>query len=299
MNDLSHILSDILSVTRHVTPAFIVIAVGYLYHRVYKNEIDALLTVSMGVLIPSFAFVHLYRMEIQAAEINTLFLSAWIILLLPGVMAWAWFQRTGMSHRGLYLPIMFMNSVNLPFPILLSAFGEEVFPYALVFYLASLLGIFTLGSLIVSQSKGFLQLFREPVIYAIALALWMNLGEVSVPEVLIHPISLLEAATIPMVLLVLGMQLSRVKIHQWKLPMQAVLFRLGGGFVAAWICIWIFNLNGLAEKVVLLEAVMPSAVISALVAEKFQADPELVASTVALSTCVSIIIIPLMLFFIT
>ncbi len=285
--------------TRHVTPAFIVIGLGYLFHRIFKNEIDSLVSVSMSLLIPSFAFVHLYRMELEAVELNTLFLSAWIILLLPGVLAWLYFQRSGMSHRGLYLPIMFMNSVNLPFPILLSAFGEDAFPYALVFYLASLLGIFTLGSLIVAEKKGYLQLFKEPVIYAIAIALWMNLAEVTVHEELIHPLSLLESATIPMVLLVLGMQLSRVKIRQWKLPMLAVMFRLGGGIIAAFICISLFQLEGLAQKVVWLEAVMPSAVISALVAEKYQADPELVASTVALSTCVSIVIIPLVLFYIT
>lgn len=292
-------ITDIFSVTRHVTPAFIVIGLGYLFNRVFKNEIDALVGVSMSLLIPSFAFVHLYRMELQAGEINTLFLSAWIVLLLPGVLAWLYFQGRGMSQRGLYLPIMFMNSVNLPFPILLSAFGEEAFPYALVFYLASLLGIFTLGSLIVAEKKGFLQLFKEPVIYAIGIALWMNLGEVAVPKILIHPLSLLESATIPMVLLVLGMQLSRVKIRQWKLPMLAVMFRLGGGILAAWICIWLFELKGLPQKVLLLEAVMPSAVIGALVAEKYQADSELVASTVVLSTFLSIIIIPLVLFYIT
>ncbi len=299
MNDLSQIVSGILEVTRHVTPAFIVIGLGYLFNRVFKNGIETLVGVSMSLLIPSFAFVHLYQMELQAGQLNTLFLSAWIILLLPGVLAWLFFQRKGMNHRGLYLPIMFMNSVNLPFPILLSAFGEEAFPFALVFYLASLLGIFTLGSLIVAEKKGFLQLFKEPVVYAIALALWMNLGEVDVPEVLIHPLSLLESATIPMVLLVLGMQLSRVKIRQWKLPMLAGMFRLGGGIIAALLCIWVFQLEGLPKKVVLLEAVMPSAVIGALVAEKYQADPELVASTVALTTFASIFIIPLTLFYIT
>ncbi|QPJ62972.1 MAG: AEC family transporter [Candidatus Nitronauta litoralis] len=253
----------------------------------------------MSLLIPSFAFVHLYQMELHAGQLNTLFLSAWIILLLPGVLAWLYFQKQDMNHRGLYLPIMFMNSVNLPFPILLSAFGEEAFPYALVFYLASLLGIFTLGSLIVAEKKGFFQLFKEPVIYAIAIAMWMNLGEVDVPEILIQPLSLLESATIPIVLLVLGMQLSRVKIRQWKLPLLAGIFRLGGGLLAAVLCIWLFKLEGLPQKVVLLEAVMPSAVIGALVAEKYQADPELVASTVALSTFASIFIIPLVLYYIT
>ncbi|MCA9482725.1 MAG: AEC family transporter [Nitrospina sp.] len=289
-------LPRLLAVTEHITPAFIVIALGYLYHRIFKNEIDALVKVSMSLLVPAFAFVHLYRIEIAAAQINSVFLSAWIILLLPGLMAWLFFQGRDMTQRGLYLPIMFMNSVNLPFPILLSAYGDEAFPFALIFYLASLVGIFTIGLLVVSEGKGFLQLFREPVIYAIGTALWMNMADVEVSRILIHPLSLLEAATIPMVLLVLGMQLSRVKIQQWKLPLLAVFFRMGGGLVSAWLCIWIFGLDGLVKKVILLEGIMPSAVISALVAEKYQADPELVASTVVLATGFSILVIPLTLY---
>ena len=187
-------------------------------------------------------------------------------------------------------------SINLPFPILLSAYGDEAFPFALMFYLASLLGIFTIGLLIASGGKGAFQVFREPVLYSIACALFMNLQGVPIPEILIQPLGLLESAAIPMVLLVLGMQLSRVKIQQWKLPMIAVSLRLGGGLLAAFVCIWGFGLTDLVRKVVLLEAVMPSAIMTALVAEKYKTDSELVASAVVLSTLISIVVIPLTLY---
>jgi len=281
-----------------VAPAFLVIGLGTLYNLIFKKEVEPLAKISMNVLVPAFAFVHLYRMKIDPNLISTVFLSAWIILLAPGVAAWGVFRRWEMPHRGLYLPIMFMNTVNLPFPIILSAYGEEAFPFALMFYLASIVGVFTLGLLIVSSGRGSFQIFQEPVVYAIVLGLYMNFESVDLPPILVQPIALLESATIPMVLLVLGMQLARVRLTQLKWPLIAVCFRFTGGILAGLACVSVFGLEGLPRKVVLLEAVMPSAVINALLAEKYQADADLVASAVLLSTVIGIGLIPLALYLI-
>lgn len=125
--------SSLPQVLGQIAPAFIVIGLGYLYNLFFKQDVQILTRISMSLLVPAFAFVHLYQMEINMNLISTVFLSAWIIILAPGVLAWALFKQWNIQHPGLYLPVMFMNSVNLPFPIILTAYGEQAFPSPLCF----------------------------------------------------------------------------------------------------------------------------------------------------------------------
>jgi predicted permease len=286
--------SDLIHVLQIVAPAFLIIALGYVCNRYIQSSNEALIKITMGILVPAFAWEHLYRMKLESSGLTDVLLSSIIIMLVPGLIAWIVFRVMGISGRGVYLPIMFMNSVNLPFPILAAAYGEGAIPFALMFYLTAFLGIFTLGLIIVSggKEKGYLKIFREPVVYVVLFALLFNVGEIEVPQFINKSAHHLAQATIPMVLLALGMQLAQVKITGLKLSFIAVAIRFVGGAVTGIFCVWLFQLEGLAYKVVILESVMPCAVITSLVAEKYRAQPEIVASTILISTLLSIIVIP-------
>jgi len=287
-------VSTLLHVLQIVAPAFLIIALGYGCSRYIQKSNEALIKITMGILVPAFAWEHLYRMKLDSTAISDVLLSSIIIMLVPGLIAWGIFRIMGISQRGIYLPIMFMNSVNLPFPILAAAYGEAAIPFALMFYLTAFMGIFTLGLIIVSggKEKGYFQIFREPVVYVVLFALLFNVAEIEVPQFINGSAHLLAQATIPMVLLALGIQLAQVKITELKLSFIAVAIRFVGGALTGVFCVWLFQLEGLAYKVVILESVMPCAVITSLVAEKYRAQPEIVASTILISTVLSLIIIP-------
>ena len=289
--------STLIPVLQTIAPAFVIIGLGYCCSRYIKSNNEALIKITMGILVPAFAWEHLYRMKLEISGLTDVLISAIIIMLVPGLIAWIVFRVMGISRRGVYLPIMFMNSVNLPFPILAAAYGEGAIPFALIFYLTAFLGIFTLGLIIVSggQEKGYFKIFREPVVYIVLIALLFNVGKFEVPELINGSAHMLAQATIPMVLLALGIQLAQVKVTELKLSLIAVAIRFVGGALTGIFCVWLFQLEGLAYKVVILESVMPCAVITSLVAEKYRAQPEIVASTILISTILSIIIIPITL----
>ncbi|MDH3256020.1 MAG: AEC family transporter [Nitrospinota bacterium] len=288
---MTHTLIHVLQI---VAPAFLLIALGFGYSHYIHNGNAVLIKITMGILVPAFAWEHLYRMKLEGSIITDVLLSSIIIILVPGLIAWVVFRVMGIAQRGIYLPIMFMNSVNLPFPILAAAYGQGAIPFALMFYLTAFLGIFTLGLVIVSggKEKGYLRIFREPVVYIVLFALLFNAGNVEVPEFINQSAHLLAQATIPMVLLALGIQLAQVKVTELRLSFIAVTIRFAGGALTGVFCVWLFQLEGLAYKVVILESVMPCAVITSLVAEKYRAQPEIVASTILISTLLSIIVIP-------
>ncbi|MCF8720940.1 AEC family transporter [Nitrospina gracilis] len=285
-------LDDLLHVLQLVSPSFLIIGLGFLFARQVPIDPKPLVRLTMALLLPCFAFHHISGMNLEGGLLGNVFLSAWIILLLPGFLAWLILRRRKEIGRGVYLPIMFMNSVNLPFPIMQAAYGDTAIPFGLMFFLASFVAVFTIGLFLVSSESGWQQIFKEPVVYLVALALAINTFGTPLPAFVREPVRILAGANIPMVLLILGMHLAQVKVTQLRLTWMVVGFRFSFGLLAGLLCVTILPLDDLARKVVLLESIMPCAVINILLSGKYNANPELVASSILVSTLLALAIIP-------
>lgn len=288
-------LDDLIHVLQLVSPSFLIIALGYLFALKFPHDPKPLLRLTMGILLPSFAFHHISGMNLEGGVLGSTFAAAWIVILIPGLLAWLVLRNRPLPGRGIYLPILFMNSVNLPFPIMQAAWGNEAIPLALMFFLASFIGVFTIGLFVVSVGSGWQQIFREPVVYVVLLALLMNTTHTPVPGAIREPVRILAGANVPMVLLILGIHLAQVKVTQLKWTWLVVGFRFTGGLLAGLVCVALLPLDDLARKVVLLESIMPCAVINVLVSGKYNASPDLVASAIFISTLMSLAVIPVAL----
>lgn len=288
-------IENLYRVIHIVSPAFSLIALGFLYNKIAKSDTSSIVRASLSMLVPAFAFYHIIVMRQDANMMSSIFLSAWIIILGNGALALFLMKRFNIDRPGLLLPVMFMNTVNLPFPILASAYGKQAVSLSIMFYFASLIGAFTVGILIVSPKDAKTEIFKEPIIYVLALGLYIKYNSLDVPSYVMAPLKMLESATVPMVLLALGMQLSQVKITEFKLALLGTVLRFAGGLAIGIACVYFFGFEGLVRKVVLFNSIMPSAVASFLIAQKFDKDGGLAASVVLLTTIFSAALIPLML----
>lgn len=283
---------DLTRVLQLVSPSFLIIGLGYLFARSIPLDSKPLVRVTMGILLPSFAFHHISGMNLESGLLGGVFAAAWFIILIPGLLAWLVLRNRPLPGPGIYLPIMFMNSVNLPFPIMQAAWGNAAIPLGLMFFLASFIGVFTLGLFVVSAGNGWQQILREPIVYVVILALIVNGTHTPVPGFLHEPVRLLAGANIPMVLLILGVHLAQVKVTELRWTWLVVGFRFAGGLLAGVLCVTLLPLDELAHKVVLLECIMPCAAINILVSGKYNANPDLVASSIFVSTLMALVLIP-------
>jgi len=109
-----------------------------------------------------------------------------------------------------------------------------------------------------------------------------------VPVPVERTIELLSAATIPVFLVVLGMQLYG---KGWKGPIRplalSTALRLLGGPAIALMLAPLFGLHGAAQQAGVLQASMPSAVICIVLATEYDVEPALVTSTVFVTTLLS------------
>jgi hypothetical protein len=193
-----------------------------------------------------------------------------------------------------YLSTLFMNAGNYGLSISLLAFGQDGLDKALVFFVSQSVIAGTLAIYIAARSGGagaraLSTVLRQPLIYAAIVPLVLHTLRVPVPEPILRTISLLGDASIPLMLLVLGIQLaggwsiSDAPALGTAVVLRLIISALVGAGIAT-----LIGMDSLTRNVMIVQSAMPTAVYTIILATEFGARPRFVTSAVATSTLLSI-----------
>ena len=186
----------------------------------------------------------------------------------------------------------------MAFPLALLAYGDAGLTHQVIFYVAINLLHVTLGVAIASRQDGAKEMLKLPLVYTAAVAVGLALSGHPLPNAVVEPLNLVGKATIPLMLLLLGNRLRSTRLSQVGLALIASLLRLGLGLGLGLVAVSLLGLEGYSRAAVLLGSAMPAAVLNFVFSEKYKLEPELVASTVVVSTALGIVFIPLVLWII-
>ena len=278
-----------------VFPVFSIIGLGYFLARQKRIDIPTMSEIAVNVTTPCLIFFSIARREIVGAEWLTMGGAAACIVLGAGALMWIYQRARGLRLRGLYLPAMFMNAGNMALPFALLGFGTEGFDQAIIFFIAVASMHFSLGVFIAKGEGGHREIFRLPLIYAVLGGLAFSMFGVQLPKLLLTPVKMLADMAIPLMILNLGVQLRSLKVTDLRLATAGVCVRMGGGLIFALAFIIIFGVSGVSRNIILLCSIMPPAVFNIILAQKYAADPDVVASAIVLGTVVSVISTPIFL----
>ena len=284
-----------------IGPTFFAVVVGYLFGRVTKANMAPLIDISVYVAVPALGFHSMVTSEIVFVDATKLWVATLIVMAGSAVLAVVLFAVLRQKHSGLYLPIVFWNSVNIPLPIIFMAFGAEGAALAILMYIPGGLILNSLGVYVASGEKdikqGLVVMFKTPLMYAAVLGLVLNLAHVPVPDVVIGAVELVGRAGVPLMLLILGVSIGRFRLRQIPLTVAASVLRVWGGFCFGLLAVWLLGLVDLNRAVVLFEATMPGAVFASVLTAKYRNEEELVSSVVLVTTVMAIAVIPALLYF--
>jgi predicted permease len=288
-----------LNVIEVVFPVFSVIALGYLLARFKRIDIRTISEIAVNVTSPCLIFLSIAKREIVATEWLTMGGAAVVVILGAGVLMWIYQRATGTRMRGLFLPAMFMNSGNMALPFALLAFGTEGFDKAIIFYITVAMMNFSLGVSIAKGAGGPREVFRLPLIYAALAGLTFSLFGLQLPKFLLTPVGMLADTAIPLMIINLGVQLRSLTISDLHHAAAGACIRMGGGLLLAMAFVIIFGVSGVSRNVILLDSIMPPAVFNVILAQKYDANPDAVASAIVIGTLLSIATTSLFLIFIS
>ena len=131
-------------------------------------------------------------------------------------------------------------------------------------------------------------MLKVPTVYAVILAALLNQFQIVLPLPLERTISLAAEGAIPMMLILLGVELSRV---QWSHSLRALSLGAGlrllvGPLVGLLLAIP-FGLSGAAYQGNLVETATPAAVTNAVLATEYKLDTSLVTAIIFIGTVLS------------
>ena len=194
-------------------------------------------------------------------------------------------------------PLILPNTGNMGVPICLFAYGTQGLGVASAIASVIILFHFTLGVFLAKKEFSFDVVLKSPPVYAIIVSVLFLYFKIDTPLFLENTTFLLTYATIFLVLMSLGIALTRFKFSL-KNSIILSLCRVVIGPIIAFIIIFYFELSGFAAGVLLIQSAMPSAILNYLVGSMYSPKNivDSIASTIVVSTLMSFITIPIIVY---
>lgn len=280
-----------------VIPVFLIFLTGYIGQKTFSLNIKSISTVALYIMTPALVFRTFYDATIDTTYLQILgyglLLTGLIILIVKLICR---LKSYSASHTGaLILTTAFMNNGNLGTPLILFAYGQQAFQYAVAIMILHTIIMSTIGIYYAARGNfdlrdSLLSVAKMPILHAVILGLGWQYLNLPLPENIFNAINLVADAAIPTIMLVLGMQLAEIKpvSLNWGMTGLALTIRLLLSPLIAYGITIILAVDPLLAKVMIVLAATPSAAITTMYALQFDNNPELVSSITFISTLASI-----------
>ena len=195
-------------------------------------------------------------------------------------------------------PFILPNTGNMGLPICLFAYGTQGLGIAGAIASIIILFHFTLGVFLASKKFTLEIITKSPAFYSIIISIIFIYFEMDVPTFVVNTTMLLTYATIFLILMSLGIALTRLKIFSFNKALISAVARVLIGPIIGFCIIRIFNLSGVAAGVLLIQCSMPSAILNYLVGSIYSPKKivDNIASMIVVSTILSFITVPIVVF---
>jgi malate permease and related proteins len=281
--------------TNTILPTLFIAGVGFGLARTVRPDRRSISQLILNAFAPCLVFQSLTTANVPLADFGRIALFTLIVVGISAGLARAVsliFHYNHLLTNTFLLMVMFTNVGNYGLPVITLAFGEQALTYGTIYFVVNNLLLYTLGTLIASSGnepplKALSRVARMPVVYAVALAGIVKLFSFQVPQPLFTALDMLSRATIPAMLVVLGMQLSSAGLKITRAVGVGTFIRLVAAPALAFLAARWMGLAGPALQAGMLEAAMPSGVVASVFAVEYDIEPEFAANMVLLTTLLS------------
>ncbi len=285
-----------------ILPVFMIIAAGYAYTRVrgesVKAEMAQVNRISSELLCPLLLFSALASKDFDALATLPLLIAGVLIALGSGLIAWPIARLFGFDLRTFVPPMIYNNCGNMGLPLAVLAFGPKGLSEAVAMFMACSLTYFTAGIALMESGKGHhraagTRMFMNPMMLAMMAGMGFAVLKISLPEVLMTALRMLGEASIPLMLLALGVRMIDVDFRSWRIGVVGAAVCPLAGMATAMALDPFLTLTAAQRGQMYLFASLPPSVFSFIVAETYQQEPDKVAAIVLLGNLAALGFVPL------
>jgi predicted permease len=279
-----------------VLPVFMIVFAGFALGRKLALDSTTLTNLSLYLLTPSLVLSALLKSPISldiGSRLALYMVLYTALMLVAGWIVSTTFKIVGDSRQALYLSSAMMNIGNFGLPLALFAYGSAGLDISILIFVLFTIPLGTVGIVLAQGNQANLKsaIFNSakiPIFHAVILALICQGLDLRIPGFILNSLDLVGQAAVPVMLILLGMQLSHSKVIPAKRFLSlATILRLVIGPAVGWSLTSVLGITGIERNVIILQTSTPAAVLPLLYALRFNARPDLVASSIFVTTLCS------------
>lgn len=284
---------------------FILIAVGFVCGKkgVITEHASKKMTDIVLYVVTPCVMISAFQRDFSPALLSKVLISAGsavVILAFSILLARLVFRGKDVSRKKvLQFSVVFSNCGFMSLPLQKELLGEDGWFYGSIFVAVFNLVVWSYGLVDMSGDKRQLsakKLLLNPGILGVAVAILLFVFSVRLPDIIAQPVGHLANLNTPLPMLIIGFYLSQANIKKAFTDLGAYLsmaLRLAVIPLAVTFGMTALGLDRTMVIAFVIACSAPTAATTTMFAAKFDRDVELSVSTVASSTLVSIITMPL------
>ena len=289
-----------------VIPVFAIAVMGYLLKPKLNLDAGTFSRAIYYVFLPALIFNVISQAEVQLDQAMRMVTFILLVCIGCAVLGFglARLLRRPMAVCAAYALIAVYGNVgNFGLSINLFRWGDAALVPATIYLVIVNAAGLIIGVALASLVRGrrlsaMLSVVKTPALIILLPAFAFQLTHYQIPLFASRIIDMLGDAAIPLLLFTLGIQLAGVKKPRIDRDvLLATGVRLIGGPVLALLFIAPFHLSGLDYKTGIMQASMPAAVLTSIIAMENDLEPDFVTTTVFFSTLVSVVTLTAILTF--
>lgn len=284
----------------------ILIAIGVIWQRIAPMHISvlshrrALTDLVFYILLPALVLnvMWLAPLNIDSIKISITALSS---LLASLALMWivVHFLKVNRSQKGaLLIAATFPNATYMGLPVTAQALGDWSQAIVLKYDLfACTPMVLTIGILIAhhfgesnTEVHPIRELAKVPPLWALALAVVLNIANISQPIAIHNGLDILAGGVVPLMLIALGMSIRwdtlQLKYLPALIPVSAIALVIAP--IIAYLTATALHLPAATLTTAVILAAMPTMIFGIVICERYQLDGGLYAAAIFLTTVLSI-----------
>ena len=262
-----------------------------------QSDRELLSKIVLYIALPSLIFINLHDATVTRDMLFLPIIGLCTSLILAAI-AYTYCKIRGYSKKTTWTIVIaasIMNTGFIGFPVTMGVFGNEGFLNAIFFDLATSTMIVVYGVILAKEFGG----DRREVIkntitfiplWAVIFGLLFNVFNIPLVYVVENILDYFGQATIPLIMLAIGLSLDYKNIKSCLSDSIAVsIFKLVLAPLIIFVMLSLLKIRGMAFNIAILEAAMSTAGNSLVLAVQYDLDADLMSSLIFVTVVLSVV----------
>lgn len=285
-----------ITFANNLLPILLIAMAGYVLGKFLEIDSRTIGRIAFYIFSPVLIFDLMVRSQLDLKQAAATIAYTTCVIAVMGLLAFLLgkiFKLERPQLLAVILTVAFGNTGNYGLPLIKFAFGDEALAVGSIFFVTTTILFNTFGIVIASLGRtdlksAILGVFKLPIVYGVLLALLVNASGFQLPLSLARTIEIAASGSVPLMIVLLGLELTRIQwSHSFRALGVGILTRLILGPVVGLLLANWFGMQGHTLQANVIDAAMPAAVATTVVATEYQLEPSLVTAIVFLGTILS------------